>query len=123
LDTYRNIFGGFTPVERESSRPGRGKADPSLKSFIFTLKNPHNVPARTFALKAETKDKAIRCNSDRGPHLLDIRVDDNNNATTYSYTGSFGTCYTNDTGLDGDTFFTGSGEFQVKEIGVFEITD
>jgi hypothetical protein len=61
LDTNGNIFGGFTPVAWES-RPWNGnydsennclKADPSLKSFIFTLKNPYNVRARRFALKAE----------------------------------------------------------------------
>jgi hypothetical protein len=32
------------------------KADPSLKSFLFPLKNPHNSPARKTALKAEGKD-------------------------------------------------------------------
>jgi hypothetical protein len=35
------------------------KADHSLKSFVFTLKNPHNFPVRKFALKAEKKDRAI----------------------------------------------------------------
>jgi hypothetical protein len=37
-----------------------------------------------------------------------------------------GSRYTNDTGLHGDTFFAGSGHFQVNEIdilGIFEITD
>jgi hypothetical protein len=32
------------------------KADSSLESFLFTLKNPQNVPARRSALKAEMKD-------------------------------------------------------------------
>jgi hypothetical protein len=35
----------------------------------------------------------------------------------------FGYTYTNDTGLDGKMFFTGSKNFKVKEIEVFEITD
>jgi hypothetical protein len=39
------------------------KADPSLKSFLFTLKNPDNVPARRFALKSEEKENAINCHS------------------------------------------------------------
>jgi hypothetical protein len=38
-------------------------ADASLKSFLFALKNPHNFPARKFALKAEQKDRAIFYNS------------------------------------------------------------
>jgi hypothetical protein len=61
LDTGGNIFGDSTPVEWESSGYGRNKADPSQKSFLFTVKNPHNVPARTFGLKGEKKDKAIHC--------------------------------------------------------------
>jgi hypothetical protein len=47
LDTDGNMFGSFTPVVWESRQydPSvRGgnlpKADPSLKSFLFTLKNP-----------------------------------------------------------------------------------
>jgi hypothetical protein len=59
LDTDGNIFGCSTPVTWESSIHGRNKVDPSQKSFGFTLKNPHNVQARTFALKAEKKDTAI----------------------------------------------------------------
>jgi hypothetical protein len=51
LDTNGNIFGGFTPVEWESPSKLCNKIDPSEKSFLFTLKNPHNVPARRFALR------------------------------------------------------------------------
>jgi hypothetical protein len=120
LDTDGNIFGGFTPVEWDSLATWPCKADPSLKSFAFTLKNPQNVPARRFALKAERKDEAIWCVSERGPHFNDISVSDNCNANTNSWT-ELGRSYTNDTGLDGQTFFTGSEHFQGKEIEVFEI--
>jgi hypothetical protein len=53
LDTEGNILGGFTPVERESpvwngSENNCWKADNSEKSFLFTLKNPHSIPARRF---------------------------------------------------------------------------
>jgi hypothetical protein len=123
LDTKGNIFGGFTPVEWES-RSGL-KADDSLKSFLFTLKNPHNIPARRFALKAERKHQAIRCDSKYGPGFgignADICVYDNSNADTYSYT-RLGNTYTNDTGLDSKIVFTRSSEFKLKEIEVFEIT-
>jgi hypothetical protein len=98
------------------------KADPSLKSFVFTLKNPHNFPARKFALRAEEKDEAIWCDSLCGPHFGDIHVSDDCNADTCSWTHQFGSSYKNDTGLDGETFFTGSENFRVKEIEVFEIT-
>jgi hypothetical protein len=99
------------------------KADPSQKSFLFTLKNPHKAPARRFALKAESWEVAIWCKSDRGPQFYDIGVFDNCNANTNSWAYQFGENYTKDTGLDGNTFFTGSQGFQVKEIEVFEITE
>jgi hypothetical protein len=121
LDTDGNIFGGFTPVKWDSR--SRSKPDPSLKSFLFTLKNPHNFPGRRFPLKAEMKDQAIWCDSGFGPDIYDISVSDNCNANTDSYTTHFGSSYTNDAGLDGETFFTGSKGFQVKEIEVFEITE
>jgi hypothetical protein len=116
------VFGGFTPVKWEST-PGCGsKSDDSLRSFLFTLKNPHNIPARKFALKAEKKQSAIYCDSARGPCFYGMGVYDDCNANTDSYT-DLGHTYTNDTGLDGRTVFTGSEYFKVKEIEVFEITD
>jgi hypothetical protein len=63
LDTKGNIFGGFTPVEWRSG--WRYRADDSQKSFLFTLKNPHNIPARRFVLKAKEKRHAICCDCDR----------------------------------------------------------
>jgi hypothetical protein len=133
LDTKGNIFGGFTPLEWESrvwnGKEGKEsnlrKADDSLKSFLFTLKNPHNILAKRFALKAAENDRAILCSSTHGPHFWDIRVSNNCNANTISWAFWDGSddVYINDTGLDGNTFFTGSKYFQVKEIEVFEITD
>jgi hypothetical protein len=97
---------------------------PSLNSFLFTLKNPHNVPPRRFALKTEKKNEAISCRANSGPvFLCGIAVSDDCNANNNSYNKYFGENYTNDTGLDGKTFFTGSTHFQVNEIEVFEITD
>jgi hypothetical protein len=125
LDTDGNVFGAFTPLEWGSS--SHSKADDSLRSFVFTLRNPHNIPARRFALKAEMKSRAIGCYSEcgpcfGGPIFGDIRVRDSCHANTDSAT-ALGTAYTNDTGLDGKTVFTGSKYFQVKEIEVFEITE
>jgi hypothetical protein len=123
LDTKGNIFGGFTPVKWESG--DNQKADDSLKSFLFTLKNPHNIPARRFPLKANRKECAIDCHSEYGPLFGEngcgICIWDNCNAHSESNTGF--DSYNNDTGQAGDDFFTGSSDFQVKEIEVFEITD
>jgi hypothetical protein len=94
LDTEGNIFGGFTHVEWESldwngndeNEDNCSKVDPSLKSYRLMLKNPHNVPARRFALKAEKKDMATHCNWARGPHFDDSDVSDACNTNTMSFT-------------------------------------
>jgi hypothetical protein len=114
LDTDGNIFGGFTPVEWESSPQYKFKGDDSEKSFLFTLKNPHNVAARRFRLKAEMKHWALCFGPERGPQFYGLWVYDHCNANTRSNTDEFGRTYTNDTGLDGNTFFAGSVHFQVK---------
>jgi predicted RNase H-like nuclease (RuvC/YqgF family) len=110
LDTNGNIFGGFTPVKWES-RAHNGKfgdenntfqEDVNMKSFLFTLKNPHHIPPRRFALKAGMKHRAIVCNSLWGP---------------------LGYVYTNDTDLDKYIVLTGAKYFKAKEIEVFEIHD
>jgi NAD+--asparagine ADP-ribosyltransferase len=93
-----------------------------LKTFLFTLKIRHKIPARKFALKAEKKHKAIWCDSESGPWFFGMRVSDNCNIKTESWT-SLREAYTNDTGVDDMEFFTGSAEFQVNEIEVFKITD
>jgi hypothetical protein len=130
LDTKGNIFGGFTPVEWESRawHWGEGyvnqlwKTDDSQKSFIFTLKNPHNISARKFALKPEMKHRALHCDSKWGPCFSGIDVSDNCNTNAESHT-YLGWTYINDTGLDPKRLFTGSEKFKVKEIEVFEIKD
>jgi hypothetical protein len=134
LDTEGNIFGGFTPVKWQS-RVWNGevgnennclKADHNLKSFVFTLKNPHNISARRFALKAEMKHQAVYCWDQCGPcfgyYLADISVCDGCNVNTFNST-FLGRTYTNDTGLNEKIVFTGSEKFRVKEIEVFEITE
>jgi hypothetical protein len=119
-DTKGNIFGGFTPVGWDSSNGV--KSDGSLKSFVFTMKNPHNFPARKFALKAEEKDAAIVCDPSRGPFFCGICVSDDCNANTDSSSWVGESC-ANDTVLGADTVLTGSFFFTVKEIEVFEIAD
>jgi hypothetical protein len=130
LDTAGNVFGAFTPVAWESREwngtYGHGtnswKADDSLMSFVFTLKNPHNIPARRFPLNTAKKHQAIYCHSGYGPCFGGITVHDRCNANAYSYT-SLGRSYANDTGLDWKKVLTGSRDFRVKEVEVFEITE
>jgi hypothetical protein len=129
LDTNGNIFGGFTPVEWESrvwnqkqgNEDNTMKVDDSLRSFLFTLKNLHNIPARRFPLKAENKHQAISCFSEGGPNFYDIVVYSDCNENAYNCT-SLGITYINNTGLAGEIVFVGSVDFKVEDIEVFEIT-
>jgi hypothetical protein len=132
-DTHGNEFGGYTPVEWESrdwysnlSREDSSncwKCDPSKKSFLFTLKNPHNVSPRYFPLKPQKEQLAICCHYLNGPHFdADLVIADNCNRP-FSHTSSFGASYTNDTNLAGKTFLTGSEKFSVDDIEVFEMND
>jgi hypothetical protein len=129
FDTKGNIFGGFTPVKWESrvvtgDEDNSEKADPILKSFLFTLKNRHNIPARRFPLNEKEKHQAIECDEMWGPCFgsgyCDIAVSDKCNIGIESYTAYFGSVYKNDTGLNGKVVFTGLECFTVE---VFEITD
>jgi hypothetical protein len=128
LGTGGNVFGGFTPLECQSRVPktksdsSNGfKCDKSLESFLFTLKNTHSIPARKFALMVQNKVFAICCDSSFGPVFGGMGVRGNCNAKTRSWT-CLSTTHTNDTGPKGNTVFTGSYNFQVREIEVFEIT-
>jgi hypothetical protein len=134
LDTDGNVFGGFTPAKCESSTSSKLKGDDTLWSFLFTLRNPHGVPPRKFALKKEKKRNAIYCSSRCCAGFgqsyyggCNILVDDHCNTNNNS-SAHFGTrwqeymmAYANDTQFQ--YFFTGAREFTVKEIEVFEIKD
>jgi hypothetical protein len=97
------------PRKRRSRHCGR-TADPTLKSFFFTLKNPHNFPARKFALKAEKKGQAIYCDPVQVfvPFVPVMTVSKLVVAIVTRTTPA------------GDTLFTGS---PAKEIEVFEIAN
>jgi hypothetical protein len=128
LDKEKNIFGGFTPVKWESRVWNRKyddasncwKEDDSLKSFVFTIKNPHKLPAQRFALKFGKKNRAISCRSDVGPHFggSDIAVADGCNTHSQNHT-CLDSSYANDTRLDGIKVLGNSYYFRVDEIEVF----
>jgi hypothetical protein len=133
-DIHQFVFGGFTPVEWESrvwngkmwEKNNCPKADDSMKTFIFTLRNPYDVPARKFSLKPDWKQYAIYCDGEQGPVFgveADITVRRPCDTEFVSYTEYFGNTYVNDTGQEGNDFLTGSSHFRVNEIEVFELID
>jgi hypothetical protein len=120
LTTKSFIFGGFTPIEWDSS--SGYKHDSSQKSFLFTMKNPRNSVPRKFGMSSSSN--AIYCSGSYGPRFgsgNDIVVFNGCNANNSSYT-NLGGAYVNDTGIAGYQVFTGEQHFTVKEIEVFTIT-
>jgi hypothetical protein len=138
-DINGNVFGGFTPVEWESTTST--KADDSLRSFLFTLSNPYCVRPHRFALREEMKEFAVRCQSERslgcGPAFgydwhgcCDISVSANAEGnfccTEFAIDWRESpyadpTLYAN--GALCRYLFTGTESVVMKEIEVFEITD
>jgi hypothetical protein len=114
------IFGGYTPVAWSSE--GGHASDMSMESFIFTIKNPHNLPARIF--KQKQGILAAYHISSYGPTFgngCDFYVCDRCRDSNSSYS-NFGSTYTNDTGIAGKEVLTGAYNFTVVEIEVFEVT-
>jgi hypothetical protein len=114
------IFGGYTPLPWSSRN--EWVSDPSLTSFVFTIKNPHNLPSRIFKQKHETY--AILTHPSYGPTFGDghtVHVCDQCHTCNRSYS-VFTSCYPNDTGIANNQVFTGAQNFTVKEIEVFEVS-
>jgi hypothetical protein len=120
LSTAGYIFGGYTPLVWSSR--GAYVTDPSRKSFLFTIKNPHGLEPHIFAQKDEAS--AIYDNASDGPtfganHDLYVCTQCHTQNNSYS---TLGNTYTNDTGIAGTAVLTGEKNFFVKEIEVFEVS-
>jgi hypothetical protein len=117
--TNRCIFGGYTPVAWSSRN--EMVSDRSLTSFIFTITNPHNLPAQIF--KQNEEKAAIGDDHGFGPVFgsnHDLCVVDRCHTCARSYS-NLGRIYANETGLPGNQVLTGAQNFTVQEIEVFEL--
>jgi hypothetical protein len=118
------IFGGYTPVPWGSTKDPTFQEDAVQKSFLFTLINPHGIPARTFPLIREQKDHAIMSGSAIGPAFgggRDLMICDECNTREDSYS-CVGSTYKNDTKISRTLLLTGARRFLVEEIEVFQIS-
>ena len=130
-DNY--IFGGYTEINWDSTiwngicgennnarREGKGN------EFVFTLKNPHNIPPSKYNMKKNWLNHSICCDVNLGPIFgcNDIRIEDNCNIKENKFTyydfqkGEF--CFEDTTGHK-RLLFTGKTSFLVKEIEVYKI--
>jgi hypothetical protein len=113
------IFGGYAAVGWNSR--AAHVPDPTLKSFLFTIKNPHNLAPRIF--KQQNQAYTIYPNGAYGPtfgHGHDLHVCDECHSSTGSYARP-GYAYADDSGISEFLVFTGTQNFTVEEIEVFEV--
>jgi hypothetical protein len=138
-DSGGSVFGGFTPVAWETrvwngiSSVGNNcfKEDPTLKSFVFSLRNPSNTPPMAFQLKRQYSFRAICCGADCGPVFgyskPDLRFYAPEGSPPVCYTKGLGTTYdfspAATSGVDPCLFLTGAMQSTPDEIEVFEITE
>jgi hypothetical protein len=102
VDTDWSVFGNVTPVKWRQP-----KGDDCLRCFLFTLRSPHGVPPRKFALMKEKKEKAFEGHHRAGVLFgsgCDLQVSNSCNANRVSYTrtgtrSGSDTTYANDTDL------------------------
>ena len=131
-DNY--IFGGYTSIDWDSTTwNGKcGKENNARRKgygheFVFTLKNPYDIPPSKFNIKTDWLDHSICCDVRLGPIFgcNDIRIENNcdteNNSFKY-YDFVPGEYCFNDTTGKKRMLFTGSSTYKVKEIEVFKIT-
>jgi hypothetical protein len=119
LTTDGFIFGGFTPIAWDSNKSW--KPDNTGNSFVFSVKNPHNIKFKTFVVP--NSPNTLHCHGSYGPTFgpcHDIYVANGCNANNSSYT-KLGCTYPNTTGIGEKQIFTGQQNFMVKEIAVFSI--
>jgi small GTP-binding protein len=121
-DTGGNVFGCFAFPSWESSFFSKRKSDPTSDGFLFTLKNPHNLPPQRFRLTRGQQSSAIKVSS----RICSCFGDDDlficgGCDANPSHSRGFGSTYENTTGIDGRLVFAGSDTFIVDEIEVYWI--
>jgi hypothetical protein len=92
-----------------------------MKTFLFTLKNPHGLDPIRFGLKAGGSN-AIYCKSDRLAfgYAHDLCVWNNCDQNTASYT-NIRNSFENDTGIGSTVLFDGASNSTVEELEVLAV--
>jgi len=127
------IFGGYTEINWESitwngnvGENNNARRNGIGYEFVFTLKNPHNIPPSKFNMKQDWLNHSICCDINLGPIFgcNDIRIENNCNSKSNRFTfydfqpGEY--CFDDTTGKK-RLLFTGTPRYLVKEIEVFNI--
>jgi hypothetical protein len=116
------IFGGYAHCKW----PENGwSGDPSQKSFLFTLKNPHNIPPRRFEMESTMQKYVLYFQTSclvwvGNAGAIGLMPNCNANSTSHNCGFRPDQTFMNDSGHEGTTFFTGSERYTVKEVEIFE---
>jgi len=116
--TSGHMFGGYSGLPWDSISGYKG----SHTSFLFTLTNPHGIPATKYVSKTNDNN-SIFCHSTYGPTFgsgHDIYICNNSNSTTNNCSSYFPGSYQDSTGR-GQATFTGAFNFQTSEIEVYSV--
>jgi hypothetical protein len=120
------IFGGYAHCKWPESG---WASDSTLKSFLFTLKNPHNIPPRRFVMNSggqgyvlypQNPERYMVWMGHGGAITLCAGCNTNSGSSTLGFAPSLQCTFVNDSGRDGKALFTGSEMYTVKEVEVFE---
>ncbi len=111
------VFGGYAAAAWNSN--GGCFQSAANASFVFTLKNPHNIPPTRYSCKNPANE--LYGHSNYGPTIggSDLLVADQANANNHSQC-HLGYSYNDTTGLAERTF-TGNKHFYVAEYEVFAL--
>ncbi|CAF4159273.1 unnamed protein product [Adineta steineri] len=112
------IFGGYTSVSWTSA----GQCENDKAAFLFTLRNPYNIPPTKYTIKCDHVANAIYDHNGYGPIFgsgHDIIISDNSNRNNSSYS-NFSQSYNDTTGYGKNTF-TGALNFTSSEIEVYKL--
>jgi hypothetical protein len=113
------IFGGYSPCTWSSVISV--VPDPGSTSFLFTIKNVHNLPARVFKLKHP--ENGICTNPGYGPCFgsgNDLSIGSPCTGSNKNWS-SLGGAYENDTRVYSLKVLAGSYRFAVRDIEVFKL--
>jgi hypothetical protein len=124
------IFGGYAHCKWPANHV-EWAGDPSQKSFLFTLKNPHNIPARRFGMASTRQAYVLQMYTSGSPIVWmgssgAIALMTGCSASAVSHNRGFAgtdSTFVNDSGHDGKTLFTGSETYTVKAVEIFEFFD
>ena len=119
IQSHNNsLFGGYTSISWASDASYKN----DTTAFLFTLRNPHNIPHTKYFIKSHRLGTAVYHKDNYGPtfgggHDIYLASASNSNSSSYIY---FSHSYTDTTGQSEKTF-TDDKYFSTSDVEVFKL--